>query len=772
MQRSTYRFTMVAALLVLIISLMLPIQPALAALSVSQTVTLSNDDFDAGIFGLTSLIQEDTDTGGVQLVPLGTLKLWQDVPTEGTLCRPITNMAVATFKTHIYMFGGLTREPGAPNDSITREVCRTQILDKAASKTAWVSNISEDLPESRSSAAAVSVPYPGDPNRGVIYVAGGLNASSQSMDTIWSTVVNSDGSLGAWRTEPAFPPPDGFRSSIGMIAYTSRVNNKSYVYVMGGVDRTFVPLYHRSVLRAEVQADGRLGSWVTLNPMPVPTLGLQPACLDLIGVAGHSVVSFDALSADGASTPMIAVMGGIAGIDGEATASCPRTVQATANTYLAEINEDTGDLTWQADQYTLPQPLSQLGAIALNQKIYTSGGAIGADQAQVTNLVMSSYANLEKKLPQLGKANFLQSTTALNPVWARAGHGLVYIDIDNRPIAFMFGGKDNNGNYRSDTLYGFIGLEDDIDSENAGYANPGLYQSPVYEFRGPAQVTKLEWQASVANATFTTDIEMQYRLGSTPQAIRSATWIEVDADPNSPRFSVDGMNTGVVTATEQGLYFQYRALLRTSEPSNRDATPVLRGPIKVFYTVDGYPNVMVVEASMPVIEAGVEVEPTVILGNQKPITATETLLDADLESEGTFFVDMYVFAPGQPVTIPQPNADGTYPLTSAAYAEVNRAQLPADSSFPVSPGSWHFNCGPIGGCPPVNWRVIFNQVGTWNVVLVVDTGNNVTEADAPTIDWEADNNVYQFQVVSNFDGGQTYLPILRQIVRTPPTSMR
>ncbi len=757
------RLSPILVLTCLVALLGLPARPTAAVIIVNETVTQTQNDFATGKFGLTGLAQ----SGGVQLVPLGVLKLWQTLP-NGTLCRKVGSHGAVSFGHYMYVIGGLTGAPNSPNP--LKEVCRTEVLATDGRISGWSTTASEDLPDVRFSMGVAAAPLPNNPNSGIIVVAGGQDANQDSVDTVWAATINPDGSLGTWRTQPKFPGFESFRSRFPMTAYHSDLAGKTWVYAFGGRDQGFSPQTFQSVVRAEVTAAGDLTDWVTIDPIPVPLLFSLPAqCQSLIGLTDSAATNFDVVTVANGDKRMLALIGGEFQIAlGQQTGSCPADSQASQRVFLAEINPLTGDLTWQtgaANEYTLPEPLSHLGAVGLNQKIYTAGGLIGAAQDTSTKAVMTSYVNEDLQLPTFAQGNFLRSDTALLDIWARSDHGLVTVTINNRPIAYLLGGIQKQSNaFIQDVVFGFIGLDDDVDTENnVAYADTGLYLSAPFQMRAPAKVTGLNWTAAVSRTgSINTDIQMEVRVASSPTALNTAEWVPVDGDTGSAFYSVSGANTGNVITSTIGSYVQYRALLTTDQPQDRNATPILSGPVQVRYEVDGYPELHVDDAQFPTIQQGVTIEPQVIIGNSKPAgsTVNKPILDTDIEGIGSFFVDLYVFPPGAPVVIPDKDpVSGAYPLTSAAYAEVDKRLLPADSQYSIPPSSWRTNCGPSNACPAANWLLIFNQTGTWNVVAIVDSGNNVTEADTINDEWENDNT-FQFTVESQFQGGFTYFPIV------------
>ncbi|MBA3468046.1 MAG: hypothetical protein H0T53_00245, partial [Herpetosiphonaceae bacterium] len=535
-----------------------------------------------------------------------------------------------------------------------------------------------------------------------------------------------------------------------------------------------------------VGANGVLAAWTTgaangVGPIPIPpgVIGGAGSCAPKTGLYDGDVLNFDVTTTTG-SARMMAVLGGVFHLGtGDVSGGCNSGTADSARTFLAQIQPD-GSIAWQtATDYTMLFPNKQLRAIGINQKIYAVGGVI---DSQVTNKSFSSYIDSTLALKRFVGSNYLESTTALPTERARASHGLEIITIDDtsktppvpRPIAYLFGGTNSATalTYRNDVMTSFIGLDDDIDDENAAYASPGDYVSRIYPLRGPGNITEVRWSASITRtASLQNDIKVEYRVANSAQLMSAAQWRVVDGDAGSASFSIDGSNVGLDSLDDTGTFIQYKATLTTAQPNNRESTPVFRGTISVKYTIDGHPSLFVKSGSFPTITPLTTVVPTIIISNAKPpqSTSTETVLDANIESSGSFFVDLYVYAPGQPVVPPTRNASGSYPLTSAAFAEISKNALPNGSELNLATVNWRLNCGPVApsACPLATWQVIFNKEGPWTVIAVVDSGNNVTEADNITDPWESDNTL-QFTVVSQVKGGTQRLPIAMRNAITPP----
>ena len=107
-------------------------------------------------------------------------------------------------------------------------------------------------------------------NNGYLYVFGGANVSSTTLDTVEFAKINANGTLGAWAYTTVLPSP---RLTQGTTVYGNRV------YLGGGANSGYL----NEVIEAPFNADGTLGAWVQTTP--VPTAEEEPSMAALNGVA-------------------------------------------------------------------------------------------------------------------------------------------------------------------------------------------------------------------------------------------------------------------------------------------------------------------------------------------------------------------------------------------------------------------------------------------------------------------------------------------------------
>ena len=224
---------------------------------------------------------------------------------------------------YLYQAGGASDANGFPDGT---NVFYAQIHSDGTIG-AWTNTSS--LPESVFSHASVAA-------NGFIYVLGG--AHYNPIDNVFLTnkvyyaKINSDGSLGFWKTASPLP---GIRSGLSASAWNNRI------YVIGGTDDTDIS---SNVFSATIQADGSLSAWTIQASLPVAV----------------------SAQAEGANGFLYALSGLI---------NNGNNIQKTI--YYSKINAD-GTLAGWNSTTPLPQPESYFGAVAANGFIFTFGGFNGS----------------------------------------------------------------------------------------------------------------------------------------------------------------------------------------------------------------------------------------------------------------------------------------------------------------------------------------------------------------------------------------------------------
>lgn len=173
---------------------------------------------------------------------------------------PVTTGAHASY---VFAVGGAD----ATNTAGTT-VYRSQVQPNGA-LGAWVATTA--LPSGRAyhtvaAATAYSAPLDTSTTAAYLYAIGGVDATAQTVSTVYVQKVAPDGTTGGWQTATALP--------VALHSAAAAVFG-GYVYVVGGATTTNAPV--ATTYRAAINADGTLGAWQSLAPLPVATAYLSLA---------------------------------------------------------------------------------------------------------------------------------------------------------------------------------------------------------------------------------------------------------------------------------------------------------------------------------------------------------------------------------------------------------------------------------------------------------------------------------------------------------------
>lgn len=171
--------------------------------------------------------------------------------------------------TYIYTLGGntgLSGTTGAMKSNIAdvnyNQLNTTNSVSGNAGSlvnTAWTATTALPL-ERGFSAGTIATSFnslvPASAN-GYVYVLGGLDATGAAQATVYYAQVNPDGTLGSWNTTTAMPQA---LYGHGVAIFHGQL------YVAGGNDSSGNPT--KTVYSAVINTDGTLGSWSTLSALP------------------------------------------------------------------------------------------------------------------------------------------------------------------------------------------------------------------------------------------------------------------------------------------------------------------------------------------------------------------------------------------------------------------------------------------------------------------------------------------------------------------------
>ncbi len=167
----------------------------------------------------------------------GTLGAW----VTGTSLPTVFGMAQAFItKDRVYVCGGY-------NGTSHTSIVYTAPINSDGTLGTWVSSTS--LPGNLSWSQAIVTK-----NR--VYLLGGSAVTGAAISTVYTAVINTDGTLGTWSTGTALPAVRGWAQAIVV---------KDRVYLLGGSNGT---TSQSTVYTAPINTDGTLGTWTTGTALP------------------------------------------------------------------------------------------------------------------------------------------------------------------------------------------------------------------------------------------------------------------------------------------------------------------------------------------------------------------------------------------------------------------------------------------------------------------------------------------------------------------------
>jgi hypothetical protein len=475
--------------------------------------------------------------------------------------------------------------------------------------------------------------------------------------------------------------------------------------------------------------------WDTLAPIPLPNgLANVAGFWDGSAVVDH----FD-------------VGGGVGGdalyyIGGQLQSSVGNgTVISTYNNavYRALINSN-GALTWSVAptfQGTLPTARVGMAAVEFSGNLYVTGGrpVSGGAPVQADASVQTTYVEDDLKLAQIDNSgttssNFRYNTSALTV--PRTRHGSVVVKATPTPQApngafvYVIAGQgsatdtdptDDNGS--KTLIYGKIGSSEDIKAN--GFAATGWYYSAPHDLNSTsARVQEIDWTAVI---THPNDIQVQFRTTTngdcnSPTAFDTSqggtAWSSaLDGDTGTAFFSKGGVNSVGNLTLQPSHCFQYRAKLLNAQ-AGLPTTPSLLN-VRILVQIPGFPDLKVKTLQDAHKSAGKFTGMNVELLNHSDIPSEPTQ-PANIEGSGSFFVDLFIFGPGQTAVTP------TLPLElnpsnpkSAACVNINKNDMGVDSKITIL--QWYDPADATCGSTRKALQPSFTTPGHYIVIVAVDT---------------------------------------------------
>lgn len=272
----------------------------------------------------------------------------------------IASSVATSVNGNLYFFGGA-------NVSDFSQI-RIPTIDANGSILSW-NNANNTLPQTRYWASLAK-----KSNR--VYILGGasLSVPGNYVDTVYSSTIQSDGTLGAWETFVSLPQT----SALGAAAIVG-----DRIYYAGGFNNNG---YSNKIYSAPINPDGSLGSWVIAGDLPAPQIGFS-----MVEHNGHIlIIGGDNSSLVYKTTPD---SNGLI-ISWDATVSLPSPVYrgsvvkagdvlieiggaagfTTDNVYTTTVHDDGTVDPWILSNNHLPSPVHGGSAVIVGQYLYLMGG--------------------------------------------------------------------------------------------------------------------------------------------------------------------------------------------------------------------------------------------------------------------------------------------------------------------------------------------------------------------------------------------------------------
>lgn len=525
--------------------------------------------------------------GLVQLAPAGVLKNW-NAPYR--LPTPVSEMGVTAVGKHIYVIGG-TDSTGT---GFTDAAWHAQVDPKTgafvdsgsglwtnkpmpaavtiADRVGQNAQAGCETPTAKRTRVGVASVTTGT-DTGYIYVIGGaVNPSALSCVTggfstplVQRGTVASNGTitwdtlslptaLGIYVPSPVDPQDDGVTNSdfsLGVegasvvIAHTkSGTAEHYYLYVIGGKSRYVDPIRNTSTLVRALSAvyyteintaDGSLKNPTTPTATSVWTrdknipLVTTPAAGE--GLWDATATATSVFSGTAALKTAIFLTGGSFDADNAAT----NLVKLNPYIYRADVNPDTGALTWGTGVTGSKTQIALGGrrgmvSVSYHNKLYMIGGSTGDDPNTSVATVPTAFLDDKLDLIKIGNTDYFigMNTDVLNNggsaprsrlgaavVRAEPPTGVITTTI-NSAWVYVMGGRNASDNLQDTIFLGSVGGDDAVPTIRTpdGWYYSGVIKTSFAFGSGnlKSKVLSFHWAANIDRTRNTNaDIEIQFR---------------------------------------------------------------------------------------------------------------------------------------------------------------------------------------------------------------------------------------------------------------------
>ena len=302
------------------------------------------------------------------------------------------------YQNRIYVAGGVSDTGGIRGTGgFLNNVYYSAEINADGTLSEW--RVANNMPEFLGLGLHSSVVY-----NGMIYVLGGTNMFGPR-NVVYYASVNSDGSLGEWRT--TIPMPNKLMGHSAVL-YNNRI------YVIGGIIRSVGAT--SDVFWGEILPDGTIDGWQKTTPLPHHLFGHRAVVIGrkifvIGGTDAHTLYNGD-------GTP-------------------PSDV--SAEIYSSEILSDGNLGEWQKVS-ELPKPLTFAGVTATSKNVYVIGGYDGTGISNAVYFAPIIDANTLgdwQSLDALPMALMSLASVSNEEYVYSLGGGITYIDGPQSKVYYM-----------------------------------------------------------------------------------------------------------------------------------------------------------------------------------------------------------------------------------------------------------------------------------------------------------------------------------------------
>jgi hypothetical protein len=326
----------------------------------------------------------------------GALGTWT---TSGNFPVAVNGVQVVVLKDRVYAFGG-GNSSGALNSIYKANINTDGTLG------AW--SLYGNLPTNLI-AGNVAV------TKNRIYLIGGGTTASAFVNTVYSTTINSDGTLGTWSLYGTIP----LNLTVGCIYVT-----KNCIYLLGGAYA--LNTYTSNIYKANINLDGTLSGWEMIGNMPY-TLGYSTCVAvknKLHVIAGYIGGSVSNAIMTATINNVIQDYSPYYGVDNDLNYLLAGSGKPWQQQYQIN-NTQTNDITNWSISTSLPVALTDTFTVVTKNRVYLLGGTKNGNiHSGIYSATINSDGTLGTWAPDgnIPEANFYgQSIVTKNRVYLLGG---------------------------------------------------------------------------------------------------------------------------------------------------------------------------------------------------------------------------------------------------------------------------------------------------------------------------------------------------------------